>query len=102
MPEIMVRRLTAADGAAFRDIRLEGLEQDPAAFAADLSEEREQPLGWFVARLESAAVFGAFMGSELVGVAGFKARTWPSWPTRARSGACTYAPPAAAQASAAR
>ena len=39
--------------------------------AARYKNERAEPLSWFAARLDSSAVFGAFAGADLVGVAGF-------------------------------
>jgi ribosomal protein S18 acetylase RimI-like enzyme len=68
---IPLRRLTAADAVLFRDIRLEGLRRDPDAFSSTLEEEGEKPLSYFAERLARSAVFGAFRGAELLGVAGF-------------------------------
>ncbi|MBV9586275.1 MAG: GNAT family N-acetyltransferase [Alphaproteobacteria bacterium] len=77
MTKIEVRRLTPADAALFREIRLEGLERDPDAFASTVEVESAQPLSSFEQRLEAAAVFGGFRGSELLGVAGFRLQPGP-------------------------
>ena len=64
-----LRRLTAADASAYRDIRLEGLARHPDGFGSAWEDEAEQSLAWFEQRIESAAVFGGFLSDELAGVA---------------------------------
>jgi ribosomal protein S18 acetylase RimI-like enzyme len=66
----MIRLLTTADAARYREIRLEGLKLHPEAFSSTLDREGEQPLSWFEDRITQGNVFGAFVGDELVGVAG--------------------------------
>jgi len=66
-----VRRLTIADAEAFRSVRLEGLETYPQAFGASFADEAAQELEFFARRLERDAMFGGFVGPELLGVAGF-------------------------------
>jgi len=69
---IEIRRLRAADGAAYREIRLEALSLSPEAFGSSFETESVHPVGWFAQRLEGGAVIlGAFHGSELVGIVGF-------------------------------
>lgn len=68
---IDVRRLSPADAPLFREIRLEGLRQEPEAFSSTFENESIQPLSFFADRLAGSAVFGAFRGSDLLGVAGF-------------------------------
>src|SRR5262249_23156524 len=94
MTGIELRRLAPADAALFREIRLEGLERDPDAFSSTFEAESVQPLSFFEQRLEAAAVFGAFRGPELLGVAGFRVQPGPKhshkgqlWGTYVRSGA---------------
>ena len=68
---IQIRRLGPADAAVYRDIRLEGLRCDPEAFGSTFEAENALPLTSFSERLLSGAkMFGAFDGSEIVGVAG--------------------------------
>jgi ribosomal protein S18 acetylase RimI-like enzyme len=68
---IQIRRLTPADAALYRDIRLEGLRGNPEAFGSTFEAENARPLTWFSERLLGGAkTFGAFQGLELVGVAG--------------------------------
>ena len=69
--EVKIRRLLPEDAALYREIRLDALKSDPDAFGSTLAEEHAQPLHLFTERLETSAVFGAFAGSELVGVVGF-------------------------------
>jgi ribosomal protein S18 acetylase RimI-like enzyme len=66
-----IRRLGAADVAAFRSIRLEGLRTAPQAFGSTFEKESIEPTEYFIDRLVRSAVFGGFAGDRLVGVAGF-------------------------------
>ncbi len=59
--------------ALYRDIRLEGLREDPDAFASTFERENAMPIAWFAERIVNGHVFGAFVGGELAGVAGY----WP-------------------------
>lgn len=75
VPEVRgaaIRRLGAADAAAYRELRLRGLADDPQAFAASWDDEAARPLAWFAERLERNAVFGAGGDGDmaLAGVAG--------------------------------
>lgn len=74
---VELRRLSPEDAALFREIRLEGLLRDPDAFGSTLELENARPLSFFADRLERSAVFGAFRGSELLGVAGFAVQPGP-------------------------
>lgn len=74
---ITVRQLFPADAALFRDIRLEGLRHDPDAFASTFEDESEKPLAFFAERLGVSAVFGAFRGADLLGIAGFYIQPGP-------------------------
>jgi RimJ/RimL family protein N-acetyltransferase len=72
--DIHIRRLTPADAALYRSIRLAGLKQNPEAFGSTFAAEFTKPLAWFFERLKSSEVFGAFRGTAIVGVAGFATR----------------------------
>jgi ribosomal protein S18 acetylase RimI-like enzyme len=67
-----LRRLTAADASAYRDIRLEGLSRHPDGFGSAWEDEVGRPLEWFEQRIVNAAVFGGFLRdeNELAGIAG--------------------------------
>jgi ribosomal protein S18 acetylase RimI-like enzyme len=69
-----IRRLTAADATAYREIRLAGLRDTPEAFGSTFARESTQPLAWFCDRLGNSAVFGAFDATALLGVAGLAIR----------------------------
>jgi RimJ/RimL family protein N-acetyltransferase len=69
---IHLRRLLADDASIYREIRLEALQNTPDAFSSTVEAEQGQPLDWFAARLVDAFVLGAFSGTELLGVAGFR------------------------------
>lgn len=66
-----LRRLSPDDAEAYREIRLESLQNAPEAFGATYEHESVQPLGWFKDRLSRSAMFGAFFAGELVGIAGY-------------------------------
>jgi ribosomal protein S18 acetylase RimI-like enzyme len=74
--EIRIRRLSPADATLYRDIRLESLKLAPEAYGSNFEAEYPRPLSWFAARL-GAAVFGAFCGDSLCGIAGFFAKHGP-------------------------
>jgi len=59
-----VRRLTAADAAAYRELRLEGLRQHPDGFGSAYEDEVDKPASWFGQRLTDATVFGGFLKQE--------------------------------------
>jgi RimJ/RimL family protein N-acetyltransferase len=70
---IEIRALLLSDAAAFQSLRLRGLAECPTAFASSYEEECERPLAVVAERLAAApdrVVFGAFGGTELVGVIG--------------------------------
>ena len=67
--QIQIRRLTPADAAFYRDIRLEGLRYNPEAFGSTFEAENAETLTFFSERLGSSASFGAFRDSELAGIA---------------------------------
>ena len=68
-----IRLLSPSDAARYRDIRLEGLKQDPLAFSSTFERESAMPLSWFAERIDKGNVFGGFAGDELLAVAGY----WP-------------------------
>ncbi|MBJ6127789.1 GNAT family N-acetyltransferase [Microvirga splendida] len=72
-PDIQIRALDASDAQAFRTLRLEALAGSPEAFGASYEEDEALPLETIRTRLSSHpnAVFGAFAGDTLVGMAGF-------------------------------
>jgi GNAT superfamily N-acetyltransferase len=65
-----VRRLDAADAAAWRGIRLEMLARAPRAYAEMHVEWADRPLNDFAAWLERIRLFGAFE-PELAGTLGW-------------------------------
>jgi RimJ/RimL family protein N-acetyltransferase len=71
---IEIRRLTSADAAAYRDLRLAGLRDSSEAFGSTYGRESAQPLAWFCDRLRNSHVIGAFRSADLLGIAGFVIR----------------------------
>ncbi len=71
---IQIRRLEPAEGAAYREIRLEALRLNPEAFGSTYEAERVRPLEHFSERVAGCPVFGAFRDAEIVGMAGFLGR----------------------------
>ncbi|WP_163103202.1 GNAT family N-acetyltransferase [Peribacillus alkalitolerans] len=65
-----IRILTENDAEKYRVIRLQCLKDAPEAFGSSYEEEKDKSLDSFKSRLQSdySLTFGAFDGSELVGV----------------------------------
>ncbi|TXN00230.1 GNAT family N-acetyltransferase [Methylobacterium sp. WL103] len=65
-------RLTSADAAVFRELRLEGLRDHPEAFGASWEDEATHSEAQFSSRLDDAVVFGARSvdGMRLDGIVG--------------------------------
>jgi ribosomal protein S18 acetylase RimI-like enzyme len=69
---LIVRVLSSPDAAAFRELRLQALAEDPATFASTYEDERDTPLSVVAERIAPArdrAIVGAFDGPDLVGLA---------------------------------
>jgi RimJ/RimL family protein N-acetyltransferase len=68
-----VRRLTPDDAAALARLRRESLERDPLAFGSSVDADPHGSEAAFresLGRTDEVAVFGAFAGTELVGMVG--------------------------------
>ena len=75
-----LRRLTAADAEAFRQVRLHALRESPQAFSADYEINAARPLQHFAAQLKDLPdnfVIGAFAGQQLAGIGGFACEDQP-------------------------
>jgi RimJ/RimL family protein N-acetyltransferase len=76
MTDITIRALGAPDVEAYRELRLTALASSPEAFGSSHEEEASLSIDRFRAHVVSdgpSAVFGAFAGSRLIGMAGFAA-----------------------------
>lgn len=62
-----IRRLGAADGPAYRALRLEALERHPESFGMALEDVAGHGPDWFGARLEQGVTLGAFREGALAG-----------------------------------
>lgn len=66
-----VRQLEPKDAEAYRSLRLEALQESPSAFASSYEEEKKQSAEAYqksFADQTESFTFGAFEGSQLVGV----------------------------------
>lgn len=68
----LIRRVTVADVAAYREIRLEALLTAPTAFGSSYERESQNSLQDFEGYLTNSYVAGAWLGGRLVGTAGFR------------------------------
>jgi formyltetrahydrofolate-dependent phosphoribosylglycinamide formyltransferase len=68
----LIRRVTVADVAAYRDIRLEALLNAPTAFGASYEHESRNGLTDFEGYLTNSYVAGAWLNGSLIGTAGFR------------------------------
>ncbi len=71
-----IRQLNSDDAQAYQELRIRGLYESPSAFSASPAEEEGRSLAEVAKRVTPAAdgslcVFGAFSGSDLVGVLAF-------------------------------
>jgi ribosomal protein S18 acetylase RimI-like enzyme len=72
--KITIRQLSPEDAAIFQRLRLQGLRESPAAFAASYEEEEKISVDEIARRLAASPdnwVLGAFADGELAGVVGF-------------------------------
>lgn len=72
MSNLTVRRLSAADAADFRFIRLAALENAPDMFGSTFEAEAAWPVSVFSERLETSLVFGAYLDGRIVGMVGLR------------------------------
>jgi ribosomal protein S18 acetylase RimI-like enzyme len=73
-----IRRLSESDAPQFQALRLAALVDKPEAFVTSHVEEKDLPLAAFEEKLAGCpggAVFGAFDGDTLVGIAGLARET---------------------------
>lgn len=67
-----IRRLMPEDAGLYREIRLEALQLSSEAFGSSFEHEGAQSLDYFQEALTKADIFGAFLETELAGVAGYR------------------------------
>lgn len=65
----IVRRLTAADAAAYRDIRLEALLAEPSNFGSDHAHELAFTEAEWARRAAVPGTYGVFDADRLIGIA---------------------------------
>jgi len=75
MQDLLLRRLTPADAAKYRALMLQAYTEAPDAFTSSRSERAVLDLDWWEQRLSVAEdapelVLGAFLGTQLLAVAG--------------------------------
>jgi RimJ/RimL family protein N-acetyltransferase len=72
---IELRVLSSQDAAEFQRLRLEALRESPTAFSSSYEDERDRDVATVAERISPdglGVVFGAFAGSRLIGLAGFR------------------------------
>jgi formyltetrahydrofolate-dependent phosphoribosylglycinamide formyltransferase len=68
----LVRRISVAEAAIYRDIRLEALQNAPTAFGSSYEAESQNSLVDFGGYLTNSYIAGAWLNGALVGTAGFR------------------------------
>ena len=74
-PGVTIRRLDRADAAAYREIRLEGLQRHPEAFGSSFEAEAALSLDEFAERTVAVTTFAAERDGRLLGIAGLARET---------------------------
>lgn len=78
MAEIVVRRLTGDDAAAYQAVRLRSLDEHPEAFASSVEDERGRSIRQLRQRLDGSTdeghTLGAFVEGAVVGLLYFGRR----------------------------
>jgi ribosomal protein S18 acetylase RimI-like enzyme len=72
---IEIRRLSPADAADYREVRLAALEDAPEAFSSRYEIEAARPEEAFAARLQTSVVHAAYRERRIVGMAGVAPRS---------------------------
>jgi ribosomal protein S18 acetylase RimI-like enzyme len=77
MAQFTIVRLRGIDAEEYRELRLEGLLQNPDAFGASWNDEVNQSIEQFAQRIENGAIFGARLKTDatLIGTAGIRVPT---------------------------
>ncbi|MBV9834525.1 MAG: GNAT family N-acetyltransferase [Alphaproteobacteria bacterium] len=75
--DIETRRIAPSDAPLYREIRLEALQAAPEAFGSAYELERTYTIEQFADLLGRSDVFGAFRGSALLGMAGYRTQVGP-------------------------
>jgi RimJ/RimL family protein N-acetyltransferase len=71
MNKANIRLLQPDDWLAWKSLRLEGLQNAPEAFGSSYEEEVDYSEEYLKSYLKRSTIFGAFIGSDLIGCVGF-------------------------------
>ncbi len=71
MPPFTIRRLTQADAADYRAIRLAALQDSPDSFGSTYDSEAARPMSGWEERLATPGAFGAYLDGKIAGMARF-------------------------------
>ena len=71
---MQIRRLSKEDAVMFKALRMEALQTEVTAFAADYEYEVDRDISHYEEWLEEKVVYAAFEGNDMIGVASF---VWP-------------------------
>ena len=91
-PPFVVRRFEIGEAEALRRLRLLALRDTPEAFGKGYAQDEARPLESWQEWIATDAPFGAFVGTEPHGLAGFSRETAANLAHRGKLGAMYVAP----------
>ena len=74
MSDLQIRKLNAGDASAFKHLRIEAAHNSPASLPMGPEELNQQPISEFEKQISGPLqiAFGAFVGAELIAIAGLR------------------------------
>jgi len=71
LEKITIRALTDEDVEAYKEIRLEMLQDKPEAFGDSYENTKDQDLDFYLHRINNGSIFAAFLENKIVATTGY-------------------------------